>query len=198
MRKCSPPFTTVDEDHFYDALSACQCAASGVPAASASQPPDASTFQPMALRGCCAMLLGIGSRLHGKAHVAANYFDEARSLVSLSTMREPPSQLLVSSLLLLTLVSSSGMTVDGEASRHAALAHGLCPLVPGIRPEIRLAVNVVRYNHTSAARGAGWPPIHASPGTLSLKPTTMLWNRRGAGCCNMHPPAQMLTPCRVL
>lgn len=142
----------------------------------------------MALRGCCAMLLGIGFRLHGKAHAADQYLDEARSFVSLSTMREPPSQLLVSSLLLLTLVSSSGMAVDGEASRHAALAHGLCPLVPGMRPEIRLAVNVVRYNHTSAARGAGWPPMHASLGTPSLMPATALRFCEEAGCITCCSP----------
>lgn len=106
----------------------------------------------------------LGSRLRGKAAIADDYLRDARRLVGLSTVCEPASQLLVSALLLLATSTSGGLAEDGEASRHATIAHGLAGLVPGMRTEIRVGVNVVRYLHTSAAHGAGWPPLRAAAG----------------------------------
>ena len=140
---------TVDEAEFYTAL------------AGATRMPK---FPPFALRACCTMLLCIGSRLRGRAAVANDYLRDARRLVGLSTVCEPASQLLVSALLLLASSTSDCLALDGEASRHATIAHGLAGLVPGMRTEIRVGVNVVRYLHTSAAHGAGWPPARAAAG----------------------------------
>lgn len=154
-----PTSFPVDEAHFYAVahevgpLPESQHALSkGV----APSPPTALAF-----RACCAMLLSIGSRLRGQHAQAAGYLAEARRAIGTALVCEPPSQLLISSLLLLVMTASAGLELDGEASRHANMAYSLLPFIPSLRNDIRLQVCVVRRLHSSFT---AWPPLQATIG----------------------------------
>jgi hypothetical protein len=70
----------------------------------------------------------------------------------------------VSALLVLSLISSEGVALDGEAARYAGHANSLAAMLPpsSLRADVRFAVNAVRHMHTSMGRGVGWPPPVAS------------------------------------
>ena len=163
----------VDEAHFYTTLDALQ---PGMTAARAPPP----TPMTAALRACCAMLLSAGSRLRGRGLHAAGYLAEARRALGSALTCKPPSQLLISALLLFAL---SGSGTDGEAARHAALAHSLAPFVPDLRADIRFGVAMIRTMH--AGRHVAWPPLRASIGA-SLLPRRRAGVRRARGY--LSPP----------
>lgn len=107
------------------------------------------------------MLLSIGSRRRGQRSLADGYLAEARQAVGAALVSELPSQLLVSSLLLLTMTTSAGFEVDGEASRHADMAHSLLRFVPELRTDIRFGVCGLRSLHSSVS---AWPPLSSTIG----------------------------------
>ena len=107
------------------------------------------------------MLLSIGSRLQGLHGLAKSYLAEARQAVGAALVGERPSQLLVSSLLLVTMTTSAGFEVDGEASRHVDMAHSLLRFVPELRTDIRFGVCGLRSLHSSVSV---WPPLSSTIG----------------------------------
>lgn len=159
----APHPAAVDEAHFYAAHAAHSGDLNSI-SLGAIALPDA--YPPHALRACTAILLCVGSRLRNAVAAAVHYISEARSHIGASAVSEPPSQLLVSALLVLALVTSDGITRDGEAARHAAHAYSLAAmLAPGsLRADIRFAVNAIRHMHTSIGRGVSWPPAVAPIG----------------------------------
>jgi hypothetical protein len=145
----------VDEADFYAAVDAARHHNGGVADAVALR-------QPVALRGCAAMLLSVGSRLRGRAGHAEGYLKEAKRCVGVSLMSEPPSQLLISTLLLLTLGATAGAERDADASTYASVAHGLLPVLGStLRSDIRFDVCSLRHLHSSITR---WPSLQVTIG----------------------------------
>lgn len=143
--------SAVDEEAFYASLNSLE----------QSPAPDALSSHSSIL-ACAYTMLCVSTKLEEDESGALSYFERARDYLDLS-MREEPTQHLVSALLVMHLLPPS-TAKQGQGLIHVTLAHRLAGFIPSVSIPIRFCSSGMRYMQACTNGEMLWPPSQASIG----------------------------------